>query len=237
MLKSEFNDMSMKEEEMINLYAERLTSMSVRYGNLSGSLDDAALVKKLFDTVLERFINIVAGIEQFYDLKKLAFEEAIERLKAYEERTRRGAAGERSDTSQVLLKQVEWEAQQRHSADEGSGKSRSHEGRGCGQGHGRGGGSGGHGGQTKAGKHGAGKHDKSHIKCFKCHHYGHYANMCPSEKKKEEEAHHVKMVEYEPTVLLAKTVEPGQPECLLSENIQGELCLNGVHLDSEIAFH
>jgi hypothetical protein len=88
MLKSEFNGMSMKEEEMINLYAGRLMSMSVRYGNLSGSLDDAALMKKLFDTLPERFINVVEGIEQFYDLKKLAFEEAIERLKAYEERTR-----------------------------------------------------------------------------------------------------------------------------------------------------
>ena len=47
--------------------------MSVRYGILGGSLDDAALVKKLFDTVLERFINVVTGIEQFHDLKKMVF--------------------------------------------------------------------------------------------------------------------------------------------------------------------
>jgi hypothetical protein len=30
---------------------------------LGGLLDDAALVKKLFDTVPERYINVVAGIE------------------------------------------------------------------------------------------------------------------------------------------------------------------------------
>jgi hypothetical protein len=54
--------------------------MSVRYGNLGGSLDDSALVKKMFHTVSERFINVVVGIEQFYDLKKLAFEEAVGRL-------------------------------------------------------------------------------------------------------------------------------------------------------------
>ena len=34
-------------------------------------------------------------------------------------------------------------------------------------------------------------------------------------KKKEEEAHHVKKVEYEPTVLLAETEEPGQLKHLL----------------------
>jgi hypothetical protein len=77
--------------------------MSVRYGNLGGSLDDAALVKKLFDTVPEHFINVVAGIEQFYDLPKLAFVEAVGQLKAFKEHTRRGAGNAWSDTGQVLL--------------------------------------------------------------------------------------------------------------------------------------
>ena len=76
---------------------------------------------------------------------------------------------------------------------------------------------------------------KGHIKCFKCHLYGHYANRCPSEKK-EEEAHHVKTVEYEPIVLLAKMVEPGQLDHLLSEKVQEELLLNEVHLDTELHF-
>ena len=85
-------------DESIYAYAGRLTGMSVRYGILGGSLDDAALVKKLFDTVPERYINMVAGIEQFYDLKKLAFDEDVGRLKAYEECTKRGAGGAKSDT-------------------------------------------------------------------------------------------------------------------------------------------
>lgn len=109
-LKSEFDGLRMKEDEMIDGYARKLTGMSVRYANLGGTLDDAALVKKPFDTVPERYINVVARIEQFYDLKKLAFDEAVGRLKAYEERTKRGAAGARCDTSQVLLTQVEWES-------------------------------------------------------------------------------------------------------------------------------
>ena len=52
------------------------------------------------------------------------------------------------------------------------------------------------------------KRDKSHIKCFKCHGYGHYANRCPGEKK--EEAHYAKAEEKEHSVLLAETALPGQ---------------------------
>ena len=76
-LKSEFYAMKMKLDESVDLYAGRLTGMSVWYGNFGGSLDDAALVKKLFDTMPEHFINVVVGIEQFYDLSKLAFMEAV----------------------------------------------------------------------------------------------------------------------------------------------------------------
>ena len=98
MLKSEFDGLRMKEDEMIDGYARKLTGMSVRYANLGGTLDDTTLVKKLFDTVPELYINVVARIEQFYDLKKLLFDEAIGRLKAYEERTKQGATGVRSNT-------------------------------------------------------------------------------------------------------------------------------------------
>ncbi|XP_066398421.1 uncharacterized protein [Miscanthus floridulus] len=98
-LKSEFDGLRMKEDDMIDGYA----GMSVRYANLGGTLDDAALVKKLFDTVRERYINVVTRIEQFYDLKKLAFDEAVGRLKAYEERTKQGATGARPDTEEPVL--------------------------------------------------------------------------------------------------------------------------------------
>ena len=84
--------------------------MSVKYGNLGGTLDNTTMVKKLFDTVPDRFIMVVAGIEQFFDLKKLPFEEAVGRLKTYEERIQQGAGGSRGDGGQLLLTQAEWEA-------------------------------------------------------------------------------------------------------------------------------
>ncbi|XP_066341982.1 uncharacterized protein [Miscanthus floridulus] len=124
-LKSKFDAMWMKEEEPLNQYVGSLTGMSVKYNNLGGRLDDAALEKNLFDTVLERFINVIVGIEQFYDLKKLPFEEAVVWLKAFEERTKRGAGGVRSDSRQLLLTQSEWETCQKKLVGEGSGGRRS----------------------------------------------------------------------------------------------------------------
>ena len=105
-LKSEFDAIRMKGDESLDQIVGKLMAMSVKYSSLGGSLDDAALVKKLFDIVPDRYLNVVVGIEQFYDLKTLAFDEAVGHLKAFEERTRRGAGGARSEGGQVLLTQA-----------------------------------------------------------------------------------------------------------------------------------
>ncbi|XP_047313989.1 uncharacterized protein LOC124917647 [Impatiens glandulifera] len=87
-LKSEFDRMHMNDSESLDQYDGQLTSISVRYSSLGETLNDIAIVKKLFDTVPERFISVVAGIEQFYNLETLTFEEAVGRLKVFEERGR-----------------------------------------------------------------------------------------------------------------------------------------------------
>jgi hypothetical protein len=74
----------------------------------------------MFDSVPERYINVIAGIEQFFDLKTIAFDEAVGRLKAFEERTRRETGGSRSDIGQLLLTRAEWEARQKKVSGEGS---------------------------------------------------------------------------------------------------------------------
>jgi len=208
-LKGEFDALQMKDDESVDVYAGKLSGMAVRYGNLGGSLDDTALVKKLFDTVPERFINVVAGIEQICNLSTLTFADAVGRLKTFKERTRRVSGSSRTDSSgQLLLTQAEWDARQKRVAGEGSGKKS--EGASRGRGRGRGGGRG------TGGREGTGKRDKSHIQCFKCKNYGHYANKCPGEKKGNE-AHHTQ-VDTEPALMLAVT-----EEVVLSENLQSEV--------------
>ncbi|XP_066341609.1 uncharacterized protein [Miscanthus floridulus] len=212
-LKSEFDVMRMKVEESIDGYAGRLTGMSVRYGNLGGMLDDVALVKKLFDTMPECYINVVVGIEQFYDLKKLAFDEAVGRLKALSGRLGRSGQPVRRPTEVdhrmavavgvgvvevvVMEEEVARPIRQRRVLR-------------------------------------SGKKDKSHIQCFKCHRYGHYANRCPREKE-EEEAHHVLAVDVEPSLLLVETEEPGLLE-YTSQQIQGGVTLNGGMVQPELHF-
>jgi hypothetical protein len=211
-LKAEFDALSMKDEDIVDDFARKLTAMSVRYSNLGGSLEDSVMVKKLFDTVPNRFLNVVAGIEQFYDLKSLAFDEAVGRLKAFEERIRWGAASTRGDGGQLLLTQAEWEVRQKKSGDgESSGRGKAQDGGGCGRGRGRCRGGRARGGRSDAssrGGAGRGK-DKSHIKCFKCHTYGHYANRCPSVEQKGEEVHHARAdgVDQPQALMLAVTEE------------------------------
>ena len=50
-LKSKFDALKMKEEETLDQYAGKPMGMSVKYSNLGGTLDDAAMVKKFYDTV------------------------------------------------------------------------------------------------------------------------------------------------------------------------------------------
>lgn len=99
-LKSEFDALRMKADESRDQYAGKLMMMSVKFASLGGTLVDAAIVKKPFDTMSDRFITVVAGIEH---LKNFMFEEAIRQLKAYEECTRRGAGSTKSDGGQLLL--------------------------------------------------------------------------------------------------------------------------------------
>lgn len=145
-----------------------------------------ALVKKLFDIVPDHYLTVVAGIEQFYDLKTLAFDEAVGHLKVFEERTRRsGGSDARFESGQVLLTQAEWEARQKNSSGDSSRKGKRGDVSGRGRGCGRGGSSSGHGGGgADANKEGTGKRDKSHIKCFKCHGYGHYDNRCLARRRR-----------------------------------------------------
>uniref|UniRef100_A0ACD5V9B2 Uncharacterized protein n=1 Tax=Avena sativa TaxID=4498 RepID=A0ACD5V9B2_AVESA len=64
-LRGEFNKMDMAEGERLDDYAGKISGMAARYTSLGSTLDDAAMVKKLLDTVLDRLYQAMASIEQF----------------------------------------------------------------------------------------------------------------------------------------------------------------------------
>jgi hypothetical protein len=91
MLKGDFDRLCMADGESLDDYAGKISGMAAKYAGLGSTRDDVAMVKKLLDTVPDRLYPAVAGIEQFCDVDTMAFEEALGRLKAFDERSRRRA--------------------------------------------------------------------------------------------------------------------------------------------------
>ncbi|KAE8771725.1 retrotransposon protein [Hordeum vulgare] len=107
--RGEFERLRMAEAETLDAFAGAIGGMTGRYAGLVLTLDDAAMVKKLPDSVPDHLCATVAGIEQFCDVGTMVFEEELGRLKTFEERTRRCAqtSAERAD-EQVMLTTTQW---------------------------------------------------------------------------------------------------------------------------------
>ncbi|XP_021995331.1 uncharacterized protein LOC110892478 [Helianthus annuus] len=170
------------------------------YSSLGSSLDDEALVRKLLDSVPKKYLQIVASIEQYSDIESMPFEEAIGRLKAYEERIKEQDETSDNDQSRVLLSKTDGQSSNtngQNSKTDGQEKneetgckccgrgwsSQSDSGRGRGRGRGRG---------------GRYQRDKRFIVCYNCQEKGHYASECPKKESKEEVANLAE--EYDPSL-------------------------------------
>jgi hypothetical protein len=87
-LESEFENLRMRQDESIDDYASKISKLVAKANSLGATYQDEKLVKKLLGSVPDRFIAIIAAIEQFADLKTMTFQESVGRLKAFEERTK-----------------------------------------------------------------------------------------------------------------------------------------------------
>ncbi|XP_074561659.1 uncharacterized protein LOC141817951 [Curcuma longa] len=219
----------MKETETIDEFAGKLSALSSKFSTLGATLEDSSLVKKLLDSVPDKFFPIVAGIEQFHDLETMPFEEAIGRLKAYEERTLRLHGNTNNIEGELLLTHAEWQMRQK-----GSNVDTSSGGKGCGsnnpsrgnwrgrwreRGRGRSTQRQDSAGGTSGNNSGA--RDKRHIKCFNCEKMGHYASECYN--KRRDEAHLTCATDEEPALMMTVSHEEShtkherQDTILLSE--------------------
>jgi hypothetical protein len=87
-LKGEFDKLCMVDGDVLDDYAGKISGMAAKFAGLGSTLDDVTMVKKLLDTVPDHLYPAVAGIEQFCDVETMAFEEALGRLKVFDERSR-----------------------------------------------------------------------------------------------------------------------------------------------------
>ncbi|GKF39143.1 hypothetical protein Tco_0119204 [Tanacetum coccineum] len=63
-----------------------ITTIVNKAASLGHTMEDETLVRKLLNAIPDRYLQIVASIGQYSDLDEMTLEEAIGRLKTYEER-------------------------------------------------------------------------------------------------------------------------------------------------------
>ncbi|KAD5802931.1 hypothetical protein E3N88_14291 [Mikania micrantha] len=217
-IKSEFDRLIMKDDESVDSFTLRLTSNVSKATSCGATIDQPTLVRKFLTAMPDRFLQIIASIEQFSNLDTLTLDDVIGRLKTYEERIkyRKGIS---NDSQEKLLftkhdnkkghgkrfgNQVpnRFNSSQKNWRDD-KGKQVDKDER------------------SFQGSH-YNKSKKTHkpmskVRCYNCKERGHYSNTCPKRKQLQE---HSNLVEedVEPTLLMAILDEQkDHQEVLLNE--------------------
>nr|GEX26925.1 zinc finger, CCHC-type [Tanacetum cinerariifolium] len=76
-LKYEFEMFHMKEDETIDAFTSKITTMGNKAATLGHTFEDSTLVQKLLNAIPDRYLQIIASIEQYADLSTMILEEAV----------------------------------------------------------------------------------------------------------------------------------------------------------------
>ncbi|KAM0070312.1 putative transcription factor interactor and regulator CCHC(Zn) family [Helianthus debilis subsp. tardiflorus] len=218
-LLSEFELLQMKDDDTIDSFTAKINSIVTRATEVGTTLSQPSLVRKLLNGVPDKFTQIVASMEQYSDLETMTLEEAVGRLKTYEERLKlkKGNQGESQDR---LMFTHHDNTKGRQSGNRG--RSRFNQTRGNWRNNGnrqspR------NEGSTSRPRNGNSRNwrkfartDLSKIQCFKCQKFGHYKKDF---SEKDEVQEHSNLVEEDeaPVLLMAIQEENVQERALLNE--------------------
>ncbi|GJX57278.1 hypothetical protein Tco_0287175 [Tanacetum coccineum] len=70
-----FNTLQMKDDDTVDAFTAKLNGYATKAKELGKTLDESLLVRKLLDSTPDRFIQIVASIEQTSDLDEITLEQ------------------------------------------------------------------------------------------------------------------------------------------------------------------
>ncbi|GJU47969.1 zinc finger, CCHC-type containing protein [Tanacetum coccineum] len=199
-LKSDFEMLQMKEDETIDSFTRKLTTLANKAAGLGHIFEDPTLVRKLLNAVPDKFLQIVASIEQYSDLDEMTLEEAIGRLKTYEERIKHKKGRQVDNQEKLMFTRLD--SRGKNFRGRGRGKPKfSHNNN--------------HDRFREEKKDGEtsqknfnnnnfkkSNYDPSKTQCYRCKKFGHIAPNCPQKTKKHEQSNLVEE-DLEPTLLMA----------------------------------
>ncbi|XP_022562478.1 uncharacterized protein LOC111208054 [Brassica napus] len=169
-LMAEFDRLKMKDTEKIDDFAGKLSEISSKSFALGEEIKESKIVKKFLKSLpRNKYIHIVASLEQVLDLKNTSFEDIMGRLMAYEERVQE-EDNNQEDQSKLMYSNMEQQSAHNYHEDY-----KGYRGRGGRYYRGRG-----------RGYYNGGT-DTSRVTCFRCDKMGHYASTCPDRLLKLQE--------------------------------------------------
>nr|GEV49940.1 zinc finger, CCHC-type [Tanacetum cinerariifolium] len=97
----------LKDDDTVDAFTAKLNGYATKAKELGKTLDESLLVRKLLDSTPDRFIQIVASIEQTSDLDDITLDEITGKLKAFEERIKLRKGGQDESQENLLFTQDE----------------------------------------------------------------------------------------------------------------------------------
>ncbi|XP_076912938.1 uncharacterized protein LOC143571386 [Bidens hawaiensis] len=169
---TECETMRMKDTDTIDDFSGRLSGIASKFASLGSALDEQRLVRKFFTSMPKRFINFVASLEHVIDLKTIKYEEAVGRLKAYEDCVK--SVNDMDDNHGKLLFNKSSSPSNSKGGKKGKGKRHQEQSRDKSKGKYN---------RNKEGDSGM-KRDYSGVQCFRCDDMGHFASACSEQRGK-----------------------------------------------------
>ncbi|XP_010233064.1 uncharacterized protein LOC104583064 [Brachypodium distachyon] len=191
----------MGEDEAVDAFAARVTTLVNRIRDLGETLSEISVVRQFLRAASPKYIQIVTSIEQCVDLKTLTVEDLVGRYKAHDERLRM-VFGDGKEDEHLMMTRAQWSAMAaRKIGDSSSSSGRRDQAKG--------------GGRAQAKKAPQGteekgaapkkKFDRKKVRCHNCGIYGHFKSEC--RKPQKEKAYKAREEDDDPALLMVEMCE------------------------------